>query len=264
MRTYVEVARATSRRMARYRGATVAGVFTNTVFGFLLAYVLIVVFEARGTIGGFDAVDAVTFTFVAQGLAMPIGVFGTDNDQAQRILTGEVAMDLCRPYDYQAWWAAVAFGKAAFYLLARGIPPILVAAFAFELRLPSSISTWAAFVASVWLAIGVAFAVRFLVQLSAFWLVDARGPNQVVWITGGFLSGMWAPLVLFPDAIEPFVRALPFASMIGHPIEVLLGRHVGGGLVAVYALQLGWLVALLALGRHVLSRAERRLVVAGG
>lgn len=264
MRTYVEVARATARRMATYRGATLAGAFTNTVFGFLLAYVLLAVFRARGTIGDFDAVDAVTFTFVAQGLAMPVGVFGNDHEQAQRILTGEVAMDLCRPYDYQGWWAAVAYGKAAFYLLARGVPPVLVASLAFDLRFPDQVWVWAAFAVAVVLGVGVAFAVRFLVQLSAFWLVDARGPNQVVWITGGFLAGMWAPLALFPDAIEPFVRALPFAAMIGLPIEVLLGQHVGADLAVVYGLQLGWLVALLALGRHVLSRAERRLVVAGG
>ena len=39
MRLYVEVARATYARISTYRSATVAGVFTNTVFGFLLASV---------------------------------------------------------------------------------------------------------------------------------------------------------------------------------------------------------------------------------
>ena len=32
--------------MSTYRGATFAGVFTNTVFGFILAYVLLAVFRA--------------------------------------------------------------------------------------------------------------------------------------------------------------------------------------------------------------------------
>jgi ABC-2 type transport system permease protein len=266
VRLYLEVVRTTARRMATYRGATLAGVFTNTVFGFLLAYVLIAVFRERGTIGDFDAVDAVTFTFVAQGLAMPVGVFGNDAEQSQRILTGDVAMDLCRPYDYQGWWGAVAYGKALFYLWARGIPPILVAALAFDLRVPGVDEWWIfpAFALAVVLAIGVAFAFRFLVQMVAFWIVDVRGPNQVAWIVGGFLSGMWAPLVLFPDSIEPFVRVLPFASMIGLPIEVFLGMHSGASLTGIYALQAAWLVALLGLGRVVLARADRKLVIAGG
>lgn len=41
MRLYTEVARRSFRRYAAYRGATVAGIFTNTVFGFIKAYVLI-------------------------------------------------------------------------------------------------------------------------------------------------------------------------------------------------------------------------------
>ena len=47
MRLYVEVARRTYARTSTYRSATVAGVFTNTVFGFLLAYVLQAVYAER-------------------------------------------------------------------------------------------------------------------------------------------------------------------------------------------------------------------------
>ena len=264
MRIYVEVARATARRMATYRGATFAGVFTNTVFGFLLAYVLLALFRERLFIGDFDAVDAVTFTFVAQGLAMPVGVFGNDFEQSQRILTGEVAMDLCRPYDYQGWWAAVGFGKAWFYLWARGIPPFVIASFVFVLRVPDEWWIWPAFAFAVFMGISIAFALRFIVQLLSFWIVDVRGPNQVVWIVAGFFGGMWTPIVLFPNWIEPTVRALPFAYMIGVPIEVFLGMHRGGDLAGVFTLQALWLCTLLAAGRVLLARAERKLVIAGG
>ena len=264
VRVYFEVARVTARRMLTYRGATFAGVFTNTVFGFLLAYVLLAVFREKASIGHFDAVDAVTFTFVAQGLAMPVGVFGNDFEQSQRILTGEVAMDLCRPYDYQGWWAAVAFGKAWFYVLARGVPPFVVASMFFDLRLPSDWWLWPAFALAVFLGVGIAFALRFIVQLLSFWIVDVRGPNQVVWVVAGYLGGMFAPIVLFPDWIEPTIRSLPFAYMIGVPIEVFLGSHRGAELAGVFAVQVLWLVALLAGGRMLLARAERKLVIAGG
>ena len=63
MRWMWEVATRAYRRQATYRGATFAGVFTNTVFGFILAYVLLAVYQQRSTIGGFTSVDAVTFTF---------------------------------------------------------------------------------------------------------------------------------------------------------------------------------------------------------
>jgi ABC-2 type transport system permease protein len=263
MRLYVEVARATYRRMSTYRGATFAGVFTNTVFGFILAYVLLAVFRVRPTIGTFDAVDAVTFTFVTQGMLMVVGIFG-DDEQSERIRTGEVAVDLTRPYDHQVWWAAVAYGKAAFYLVFRGIPPFAIGALAFHLRVPDQPGTWGAFLLSVTAAVGVAFAYGFLVELTAFWLIDIRGLRQFAWLTAQFLSGTFVPLVLLPDGIEPLARALPFAAMIQLPVEVFLDKHHGRDLIAVYAHQICWAVMLGLLGRLALRRAVRKVEVQGG
>jgi ABC-2 type transport system permease protein len=263
VRLYWEVARTTARRMATYRGATFAGIVTNTVFGFILSYVLLAVYRERPHAGGFDAVDAVTFTFVTQGMLMVVGIFG-NRELADRIKTGEVAFDLCRPYDFQGWWAAVAYGRAVFYAWARGIPPFLLGALAFDVRLPASPWTWPAFVAGAALAVGVAFAWGFLLQLSAFWIIDVRGPVQLGWVTAQFAGGTFLPLVLFPDGVERLARALPFASMMQLPVEIFLGKHQGLDLLVVYATQAAWLAVLVAAGRLVLARAVRRVVVHGG
>jgi ABC-2 type transport system permease protein len=264
VRLYWEVARTTARRMATYRGATFAGIVTNTVFGFILSYVLLAVFRERGTIGGFDAIDAVTFTFVTQGMLMVVGIFGSEREMADRVQTGEVAMDLSRPYDYQGWWAAVAYGKAVFYLWARGVPPFVVGALVLDLRTPEQPWIWPAFLVGVALAVGVAFAWGFLLQLSAFWIVDVRGPNQIGWLAAQFLAGSFVPVFLFPEWLERVARVLPFASMIQLPVEVFLGKHSGADLALLYATQAAWLVALAAAGRMVLARAMRRVVVHGG
>lgn len=262
MRLYLEVARRTYRRIATYRGATVAGVFTNTVFGFLLAYVLLAVYEERANVGGFDATDAVTFTFVAQGLLMALGMF-SDTEIADRIASGDVVIDLQRPFDHQAWWAGVSYGKAAYYVVFRGVPPFVVGAVAFHLRLPS-VGGAAAFVLSSLLAVGVAFGWRYLLQLSAFWLLDVRGANQLGWLAAQFLSGFFIPLVFFPGWAETAARALPFAAMLQVPVEIWLGKHVGWDLVRLLAGQVAWALALVLAGRAVMARAMRRVVVQGG
>jgi len=263
VRLYWEVARTTVRRLTTYRGATVAGIFTNTVFGFLIAYVIAAVFEARPEIGGYDLTDALTYTFVTQGMLMAVGMFG-DMEMAERVRTGDVTVDLFRPYDFQAWWAATSYGRAAFYAAARGVPPFLVGALAFDLRLPDAAWVWPAYLGSLALAVGVGFAWSFLLQLSVFWILDVRGPVQVGWITANLLSGMLVPLVLLPDGLERVVRALPFAALIQVPVDVFLGKHRGLDLLAAYGFQLAWLIVLVAAGRAVLARAERRVVVQGG
>ena len=268
MRLYWEVARVTARRMRAYRAATFAGVVTNTVFGYILAYVLLAAVrdgpvESVGA-GSFGTADAATFTFVGQGLLVAVGVMGTTYEMADRVKSGEVAFDLARPHDYQGWWAAVAYGRASFLLWARGLAPFALGALAFDLSLPPAAWVWPAFALAVVLAIGVAFAWGFLLQLTAFWIVDVRGPNQLGWVAAQVMAGTFVPLALFPDGAERVLRLLPFASMIQVPIEVYLGLYRGFDLLVVYGVAVAWLVVLVAAGRLVMARAERRVVVHGG
>jgi ABC-2 type transport system permease protein len=262
MRLYVEVARRTFARVATYRSATVAGVFTNTVFGFLSAYVLLAVYRERDSVGGFDSKDAITFTFVTQGLLAVLGLFG-EVDLAQRITNGDIAVDFQRPYDQQAWWLAARFGKAAYYSVFRGIPPFVAGAVVFDLRLPAAADV-VPFLATVLVAITVAFGWSYLLQLSAFWLLDVRGPVQLGWLVAHFLSGMYIPIVFFPGWLESTARLLPFASMVQVPIEVWLGKHRGADLAMALAGQVAWAIVLAVAGRWMMSRAERRVVVQGG
>jgi ABC-2 type transport system permease protein len=262
VRLYLEVVRTTARRMSTYRRATFAGVFTNTVFGLILAYVQLAVFRDR-EIGGFDATDALTYVFVVQGLLMVVGIFGS-SEQADRVMTGEVAMDLSRPYDFQAWWAAVAYGQALYYAVFRGIPPFLVGALVFDLRLPTAATTWLAFVLSVAFGVGIAWAFGFIVQCAAFWLIDIRGLSTLSWFTAQLLAGVLLPLVLFPDWLEPTVRILPFSGMVALPVEIFLGKHPGVEVLSIFGTQLAWVAVLVLIGRAVLARAVTKVVVQGG
>lgn len=97
MRLYLEVARRSYRRFATYRAATAAGVFANTVWGFIKAYIFMALWTSRGEIGGYDIVDAVTFAFLSQALSAPLSMFGLSTDLPERIKSGAVTTDLPRP-----------------------------------------------------------------------------------------------------------------------------------------------------------------------
>ncbi len=152
MRLYWEIARRGYRRYAAYPGAAWAGVFTNTFFGFLQAYILLAVFRQRETIGAYDAEAAVTYVWLAQGLLMTVYIWGW-YDVAERVRTGDVATDLHRPFDFQLYWLAQDLGRAAYHVAFRGVPPFLVGAVAFDLRAPERPLVWLAFADSVVLAV---------------------------------------------------------------------------------------------------------------
>ncbi|MEV5881903.1 ABC-2 family transporter protein [Streptomyces sp. NPDC052020] len=262
-RLYAAVAAGGFRRYATYRAATAAGVFTNTVFGLILVQVHLALWARNPQLGGYDQAQAVTYVWLGQAFlsTLAIGGGGVEDELMERIRTGDIAVDLYRPADLQLWWLAADLGRALFQLLGRGVVPFAVGALFFPARLPGDVAAWAAFAVAVALAMVVSFAIRFLVALSAFWLLDGTGVLQLAWIAAFFCSGMLLPLNVFPGALGEVVRALPWSSLLQGPADVLLGEADPLG---TYAFQAGWALALLAAGRLVQSAATRRVVVQGG
>jgi ABC-2 type transport system permease protein len=257
-----EIARRGYRRYAAYPWATVAGAFTNTIFGFMQAYILLAVYRHRTNVGGYDARDAVTYVWLAQALIMTVYAFSWQ-ELALRIRDGSIATDLSRPLDPLRYWLAYDLGRAPYHFIYRGIPPFIVGALVFDLRMPSPLDA-ASFLVSVALGVVVSLGFRFLYNLAAFWLLDYRGVMIVALVISLFFSGMILPLAFFPDWLKTVAHALPFWSVIQVPVDVYLGKHQGAALVGVLALQAAWALGLLALGSAVLRAGTRKLVVQGG
>ncbi|MGQ4515680.1 ABC-2 family transporter protein [Streptomyces sp. DW26H14] len=266
MRLYAVVWAGALRRYATYRVAAVAGVFTNTVFGFIIAYTYVALWHLRPHLGGYGLPQALTYVWVSQGLLAASGIMGGgfESELTERIRTGDIAVDLYRPADLQLWWLAQDMGRACFQLLARGVFPMLVGSLFFPLALPHSPLVWAAFLVAVLLGFVVSFAIRYLAALAAFWLLDGTGVTQIAVLAATFWSGMLLPLNVFPGLLGQVARALPWSSLLQLPVDVLLGTYSGWGAAGVYAFQAGWAAVLLLLGRVLQSAATRKVVVQGG
>ncbi|MEW2076586.1 ABC transporter permease [Streptomyces sp. NPDC012403] len=262
-RLYLAVAVGGFRRYASYRVATAAGVFTNTVFGLILVYTYLALWEERPGLGGYDQAQAVTYVWLGQCLYATLAIQGggAEKDLMERIRTGEIAVDLYRPVDLQVWWLAGDVGRAAFQTLGRGVVPFVFGWLFFPMALPAEVTAWAAFAVTLLLAAVVSFAIRYLAALSVFWLMDGMGVSQVLMITGVFFSGMVLPLNAFPGGLGDVVRMLPWAAQIQVPADVLMGET---DVLGAFVFQAAWAVALLAAGRLVQSAATRRVVVQGG
>ncbi len=263
MRLWWEVARRGFRRYATYRGATFAGVFTNTVFGFIRAYVLVALFAVVPHIAGFEVSDVLTYTFVSQGMLMPLYLWGWQ-EIAETVYSGQVATDLYRPFDYQFYWLAQDLGRATYHGILRGIPPFIIGGLFLTLRLPRDPRTWIFFVVSFYLAVTISFALRFMVNLSAFWLLDVRGVHGLAAAAWTLLSGFTIPLQFFPHAARRVIDFLPFRAMFELPLNIFLERVHGSAVIATLLLQLFWVAVVIALGRLMVGAATRKLVLQGG
>ena len=263
-RASLALVKAGFRRYSTYRQATAAGIFTNSVFGFLRCYLLLSVAAEAGSVAGYDGPQLVSYVWLGQGMLAVVNSWAP-LDLAERVRTGDVVSDLLRPIDPLWSYMWTDLGRAAFALLTRFAVPLAVGALAFGLYLPANPLVYPVFLVSVLLAVLAGFACRYLVGLSAFWLLDIRGVN-IAWVFfSGFASGLYFPLAILPEWISTLLWvATPFPVLMQSSIDIGVERGGLGHGLLLLAGQAGWVVVLFWVCRAVQRRAVGRLVVQGG
>jgi ABC-2 type transport system permease protein len=263
---YAAVAARSFRRFSTYRAATFAGVFTNSVFGVIYSYAYLALWNQRPDAGGYDATDAVTYVWLGQALLMTTALWGggTTDDLADRIRSGDVAVDLYRPVGLVGWYLAGDLGRATYHVISRGVLPTIVGLLLFDIAMPATPEAAVGFALSLTLAVVTSFGIRFMVACSAFWLLDQTGLRTLSGVLAIFLSGMTLPLVIFPEPLRSIALALPWASYLQTPADIWLGQRTGLAMVEGLLVQVVWAVVLLALCQVVLNAATRKVVVQGG
>jgi ABC-2 type transport system permease protein len=263
LRIYATVARLAFRRQASYRQAMLAALFTNLVFGFVIAGLMRAIASQRGAIDGWDGRDLITFTFAVQAMLGMIAAFG-ERDLAQRVMTGEIAMDFVRPVSVAGWTIAQFLGKASAQAAVRTVPTFAAGAVIFPVRLPGLRDALATAIAMMF-AVAVAASFWLVVNLSAFWIINARGSIQLATVVTYVMSGISFPLVFLPSPAENIFRRLPWAAQAQLPAEVFLGkRDTMSALLATYGLQSSWALFFLVVAQAMIRRGHRKLVVHGG
>lgn len=110
------------------------------------------------------------------------------------------------------------------------------------------------------LAALLAFALRFIIQYSfamfAFWTERASAIENFWFLFYLFLSGMIAPLEVFPPNVRAVVLCTPFPYMIHFPASILVGLPVdlGRGFLSM----VGWILVFLGLNRLLWRRGLKR------
>jgi ABC-2 type transport system permease protein len=121
-----------------------------------------------------------------------------------------------------------------------------------------------AFLASFACALALACAMSTLLHVTMLWTISGDGVVMMASAAVAMLSGLIVPLPLLPDWAQSTLAWLPFAGLVDHPYRLYSGALSLDELPLVLARQLGWTLALVALGRFMLARAIRRIVVQGG
>ena len=171
---------------------------------------------------------------------------------------------LLRPLDLYSFWYCRALALRTAPTLLRAAPMFVIAGLFFGLSTPPSWNAFGAWVAATTGAVLLSCAITTLLNISMLWTLSGEGVSQLVSVGVFILSGMIIPLPLFPDWAQPILNALPFRGLVDVPFRLYSGHIPPGDILPLLGQQVAWALALIVLGRAVLARGARRLVVQGG
>jgi ABC-2 type transport system permease protein len=260
------------RMLLQYRAAALGGLITQIAFGLIL----IMIYEAfyRSSTPAAQPMafgQVASYVWLGQALLMLLPG-NVDNEMRAMMRSGGVVYELSRPVDLYTWWYARAVAQRTAPVLLRAVPVVVFAMLGLPLlglgewRLapPASLAAGLGFAGAMVGALTVACAVSVLLYVAWIWTIVAEGIVMIASTTVLLFSGLLIPLPLFPDWARGVLRWLPFAGILDQPARIYAGHITGGELASVLARQLGWTVVLIALGRRLLARGLRRVVVQGG
>ena len=208
--------------------------------------------------GGNFALDATEFAryFLAVFLTRQFTVVWVIWDFEREVVEGTLSFRLLQPLD-PGWH------HYSRHLAERGarIPFIAALVGLFALLYPQAV--WRP---EVWrlllfgLTLMLAFTLRFLVQYTfamlAFWMARAVAIEQFWYLFYLFLSGLVAPLTVFPSAMAAIALWTPFPYLIYFPVAILLGLEVSW--LQGFSIMLGWCLIFWLANRWLWKRGLRR------
>lgn len=263
---YLALFRVRFQNEMQYRVAALAGVCTQFVWGFM-EILLFRAFYAGGGEMPMTFSQLVTYEWLQQAFLALFMLWFWDKDIIEAITGGNIAYELSRPMDlYNMWFTRVAAQRIARALL-RCLPILLVAFLLpepYRMSLPVSFGAFLLFVVSTALGLCVVAALTMLVYALTFFTMSASGVRIFAASIAELLSGAVVPLPFFPEKWRLLAELSPFAAVQNLPLRLYSGNLAGDEALFYLGMQVFWLVALVLLGRILLRRMRRRLVVQGG
>lgn len=206
-------------------------------------------------------------TYVVLGQAFSFGRLGQRRmimRIGSNIRSGNVALDLVRPTDYQLFHFSNTIAAYITETLMVSLPAYVLAFLFFGIDPPASWAAAAGFVVSLAGAFLLVFSLDFFIGLMAFWTVSVWGLAYAKMAVVDVLAGTIVPLSLFPGWLERVAMALPFRGIAYVPLSIYTGAIRGADIWTSILGQFAWGLVLVLLTRLIWLRARRRLVVQGG
>ncbi len=266
--------------LEKYRYAFLVGLQSNIVYrwnfairGFFSLFHLAAIFVlwtaaffGRDELGGFSLNQTLTYFVTLLVLQFFISAFNEDYQISEEIRQGIINQFLLKPINYFLYRFSI-FVAARLVSGALVLVPLVIAMpFVHDaLTFPAEPWRLAVGLPAMMLSAMIQFSIAYCFGLLTFWFLEIQGFVILSMAIETILGGQMFPLDLLPTWAYQIAKYLPFYYQMYFPAAIFTGRLSDGGAIAEgFAIQIGWVLALLLLNHWLWLRGLRRHTAVGG
>lgn len=275
---YLWIAYYSAKRSAKYKVNTVLSVISAIIF-MSISYHMWSSVYAEQNMDNFLSMSK-TLTYVVVIAIINQGICtNVETEIGNRVITGDISLDLIRPISYINYVLFNQIGKIMFNLVFTILPLVIVSITVFGISVQKRASTNIYFIASLILSIFLVFLFEFLLGLVSFITSQIFGVSLMKTAIYNICSGIVIPLSFYPGLFRAIIMNLPFQAMFYGPVSIYCGLGTSNNLLQrlmsnllhitkfeciQLCEQVAWILILLLLCKIVWGICMRRLVVQGG
>ena len=267
MKAIISIIKIRFNLLLQYRTAAWAGMFTQLFFGFILVMVLLGFYGSTTEAMPINMKMAISYTWMGQAM---LGLLPWNGDrEIQRLIRdGNVSYELIRPMSLYNYWFARAFALRTAPTLLKSIPLFIIAIFLlpkeYSMMLPVSTFAFLSWIVCLFGSLLISCGITNLVNITTLYSLSGDGIQRLLTSLVTICSGMVIPLPLFPDKLKSILNILPFSGLLDIPTRFYTGDIHYSQLLKYFSFQITWAIIIYFLGKYILEKKMKSLVVQGG
>lgn len=250
------------QRSLAYRVDYYMAILNAFLYIFIFSSVWNVVIPEEGMTGGITRESMTAYAVLSTLIKASFG--RNESLLSQKVKSGEIAVDLMKPYYFPLMYLADTIGATLFQVFARAIPLLVFCIFLFHIRLPVDGMVLVRFLPVYVFSFLAFFLLSFFISSLSFFFVEVFPFYILYFALITLASGAIIPIDFFPESMSNLLDWTPFPYLFYYPTMLLLQKP---GLPDYGSLILRYLVLLVVLLVPVTGAYRaglRRLTIAGG
>ena len=178
-----------------------------------------------------------------------------DSEILEKIKSGTVAYELCRPYSLYFWWYVKLLSKKYAAVTLRCLPVLIISFLLpkpYRLLLPISLESF------------VVVGLCMIIHSITFFTLESKGITSIVCSIGELLSGFAIPVPLLPTFLVNITKYMPFRLIGDASFRIYSGNISIIGAKEIIILQIIWIIILIIVGNLLVNKALKKVCIEGG